>query len=385
MNPVQKRPGYLVAKDFKITNVLGNLQGYKIATGQIGKEEVEDISRQYGGDEGAVFGSLITKAGDIPKRAGSKRESDDLATNQERKRRKRKRRRRKKRDNEEDIEPVQNKNTDVTAVGDNGIPLTIPSSILGYGLSGSDSDHNNDNVSNKSSSAASSSSDEEGASNFFGLTDEEEPLVLETEAQPSSVEQTTTSDSRQHFVSYQPYPEVRTDLDDWDHTKNRYKEKTSTLSTYKCWKCKRIGHLPEDCTVNTASSSGFGSSSIPRKHVSIYQGEDDSGTDATLLKDFFKRCQTLRNSRDSKCSTCGGRSNLVSCMDCGLLLCDGRGHLTDHLISYPSHNKLYSFKLRRLIKCCKTTCSVVDATKLLMCSTCLSKQFNSHYDMINAT
>lgn len=35
------------------------------------------------------------------------------------------------------------------------------------------------------------------------------------------------------FDSYHPYPEVRTDLDDWDHTKNKYKEKTSTLSTYK--------------------------------------------------------------------------------------------------------------------------------------------------------
>ncbi|KAK3726318.1 hypothetical protein QZH41_012737 [Actinostola sp. cb2023] len=79
------------------------------------------------------------------------------------------------------------------------------------------------------------------------------------------------------------------------------------------------------------------------------------------------------------------KSNVLKDYFKRLVLCDGRGHLTDHLMAYPSHNKLYSFKLRRLIKCCKSTCSVVDASKLLMCSTCLNKQFNSHYNMINAT
>ena len=37
------------------------------------------------------------------------------------------------------------------------------------------------------------------------------------------------------------------------------------------------------------------------------------------------------------------------------------------------------------IKCCKSTCEVMDATELLMCSSCLDRAFTSHYSMINAT
>lgn len=32
-----------------------------------------------------------------------------------------------------------------------------------------------------------------------------------------------------------------------------------------------------------------------------------------------------------------------------LVLCDGRGHLIDHLLDYPSHMKLYSYKLQRQV------------------------------------
>ena len=31
------------------------------------------------------------------------------------------------------------------------------------------------------------------------------------------------------------------------------------------------------------------------------------------------------------------------------VMCDGRGHLSQHLLQHPSHNKLYSYKLERLV------------------------------------
>uniref|UniRef100_A0A3Q7HSD2 CCHC-type domain-containing protein n=1 Tax=Solanum lycopersicum TaxID=4081 RepID=A0A3Q7HSD2_SOLLC len=38
----------------------------------------------------------------------------------------------------------------------------------------------------------------------------------------------------------------------WDHDRHRWSKNRSALCTYECWKCKRPGHLPEDCLI-TAS------------------------------------------------------------------------------------------------------------------------------------
>jgi len=172
----------------------------------------------------------------------------------------------------------------------------------------------------------------------------------------------------------------------WDSTKLKYKDQISTLSSYKCWQCKRVGHLPQDCTVKTGNSTiesvfDGGQSRVPHNQQRNSQGSVYSSS----LKEYYKRCQKLRESKDVRCSECGVRSNLAYCFECGLVLCDGRGHLIDHLLEYPSHTKLYSYKLQRQIKCCKSTCEVMDTTELLMCSSCLDRAFTSHYSMINAT
>eukprot|EP01018_Ginkgo_biloba_P037346 Gb_13166 [translate_table: standard] len=33
----------------------------------------------------------------------------------------------------------------------------------------------------------------------------------------------------------------------WDYGKHRWTKRGSSVSTFECWKCKRPGHLPEDC------------------------------------------------------------------------------------------------------------------------------------------
>ena len=37
------------------------------------------------------------------------------------------------------------------------------------------------------------------------------------------------------------------------------------------------------------------------------------------------------------------------CHVCRCVYCDGRGHLSSHLLSHPSHNQLYSYKLARIV------------------------------------
>ena len=36
-------------------------------------------------------------------------------------------------------------------------------------------------------------------------------------------------------------------------------------------------------------------------------------------------------------------------LSCRRTLCDGRGHLIDHLLNFPTHTKLYSHKLQKLV------------------------------------
>jgi hypothetical protein len=39
-----------------------------------------------------------------------------------------------------------------------------------------------------------------------------------------------------------------TEQERWNYSAHKYQARTTSLGTYKCWKCKRVGHLPEDCT-----------------------------------------------------------------------------------------------------------------------------------------
>ncbi|KAI7729807.1 hypothetical protein M8C21_024082, partial [Ambrosia artemisiifolia] len=168
--------------------------------------------------------------------------------------------------------------------------------------------------------------------------------------------------------------------DTWDFNRHRWSTKRSSLSAYECVKCKKAGHLAEDCLVmnwnpqsfpfgNQASSSSNGSSVIPKD-----------------LLELYKRCHQIgKTSAAAKCNACHRVSSLAACLDCRISFCDSGGHLMEHIRTHPSHRKYYSFKLNRLVKCCKSSCKVTDIKDLLACHFCFDKAFDKFYDMYNAT
>lgn len=98
----------------------------------------------------------------------------------------------------------------------------------------------------------------------------------------------------------------------------------------------------------------------------------------------FARCRRhLQNPRTS-CATCGARHNLVLCIDCDTCVCD-QHHLREHLSLNPGHNRLYSFKLRRVIKCCSPHCDEMNVYKLKACSVCVAKVTRKYYHDASAT
>ncbi|XP_076907179.1 uncharacterized protein LOC143563547 isoform X2 [Bidens hawaiensis] len=160
--------------------------------------------------------------------------------------------------------------------------------------------------------------------------------------------------------------------DTWDFDRHRWSTKRSSLSTYECWKCKKAGHLAEDCLVsssNQVSSSSNRQSVIPKD-----------------LLELYKRCHQIgKTSAAAKCNACHRVCTLASCLDCRISFCDSAGHLMEHIKTHPSHSKYYSFKLNRLVKCCKSSCKVTDIKDLLACHFCFDKAFDKFYDMYNAT
>ncbi|RHN63249.1 putative RNA helicase transcription factor interactor and regulator CCHC(Zn) family [Medicago truncatula] len=161
--------------------------------------------------------------------------------------------------------------------------------------------------------------------------------------------------------------------DTWDYNRHRWSKTRSSLSTYECWKCQRPGHLAEDCLVKSCSEITVGrsnrSSSIPKDLLGLY-----------------RRCHQLgKDLLAANCNTCRSSLNLATCIDCSIVLCDGAGHLDDHIRTHPSHQKYYSHKLKRLVKCCKSTCKVTDIKDLLVCHYCFDKAFEKFYDMYTAT
>lgn len=381
-----KRPAYMYAKGFKLDKFLGNLQGYKIATGQVSKDEFRSVSERYGSDEGAVFGSLITNASGSSKDEGVKRQRPA-------KRKKQKRRRKLDTTEKEDETSESVLRQEISSPPlPLEEPLSIPAALLDYKDCGSSDEGDSKSDTKENSSATGSESDDADSSDvdFFGLSSKPENLkcgkTIKTSGESSNKKTSTVSHKNQERMHphQSNLPEKQPEI--WDQTKLKYKDQVSTLSSYKCWKCRRVGHLPEDCTVQTglsAAGSAFDAKQARGHHSQ--QNKSKASFYSSSLKDYYKRCRELRESKDVKCSDCGVKSNLAYCFECGLTLCDGRGHLIDHLLEYPSHTKLYSFKLQRQIKCCKSTCDVVDATQLLMCSSCLDRAFTSHYSMINAT
>ncbi|XP_028751793.1 uncharacterized protein LOC114711556 isoform X2 [Neltuma alba] len=158
----------------------------------------------------------------------------------------------------------------------------------------------------------------------------------------------------------------------WDYNRHRWSKTRSSLCTYECWKCQKPGHLAEDCVVNTsiqATVADKKSSSIPKDLLGLY-----------------RRChQISKTILSASCNACRVSSNLATCLDCDTVICDGAGHLDEHIRTHPSHQQFYSHKLKRLVKCCKSTCKVTCIKDLLVCHYCFSKAFEKFYDMYTAT
>ncbi|XP_068635649.1 uncharacterized protein [Aristolochia californica] len=178
----------------------------------------------------------------------------------------------------------------------------------------------------------------------------------------------------------QPEEEEEEEEGTWDFTRNKWSKKRTNLCTYECSKCWKPGHLAEDCLVKVSDVC----SSQESKQRSV--GITKSNNIAKDLLAIYRRCHQIgRSSSTARCNTCRCSSSLAACLDCSAILCDSSGHLKDHILSHPSHRQFYSYKLKRLVKCCKSTCKVTDMKDLLACHYCFNKAFDKFYDMYTAT
>lgn len=171
--------------------------------------------------------------------------------------------------------------------------------------------------------------------------------------------------------------------DTWDYDRNRWSRKRNCLSTYECWKCNKPGHLAEDCLV--AKSHGQGLKSHPANGQGAVRQMRTLSISANL-RELYRRCHQInKNMENAKCNLCCNSTALATCLDCSTIFCDSAGHLYRHILAHPSHQHVYSHKLKRLVKCCKSTCDVTDIRELLACHCCFDEAFDKFYDMYTAT
>ncbi|XP_042054584.1 uncharacterized protein LOC121799325 [Salvia splendens] len=166
--------------------------------------------------------------------------------------------------------------------------------------------------------------------------------------------------------------------DTWDYDRHRWSKKISGLCTYECWKCKKPGHLPEDCLMLTSGGSC--------QAGEVAMAQNRSNKVSRDLLDLYRRCHQIgKNFLNARCNTCRGSTTLAACLGCKNNFCDCAGHLSEHITENPIHQQFYSYKLNRLVKCCKSTCRVTSIKDLLACHYCFDKAFDKFYDMYSAT
>lgn len=77
------------------------------------------------------------------------------------------------------------------------------------------------------------------------------------------------------------------------------------LTSYTCWKCNHVGHLPQDCTVRVSTGArgqgrgGGAKAKVPK-----------------TLQLLYADCREIRSKKGQWCADCGVHSNLACCLDC---------------------------------------------------------------------
>lgn len=108
--------------------------------------------------------------------------------------------------------------------------------------------------------------------------------------------------------------------DTWDYNRHRWSTKRSSLCTYECWKCRRPGHLAEDCLVMGSNPRSL-SSDETREQVA-FASKRPSFIARDLLE-LYKRCHQIgRKSSAVKCCSCASSSTLAACIECSITFCD---------------------------------------------------------------
>lgn len=166
-------------------------------------------------------------------------------------------------------------------------------------------------------------------------------------------------------------------------SKRRFKDARTILDSHKCPICGKTGHLPQDCRLASGKSLAVTNYSLSSEMPSVIHCEQMSHHDQDALKRIYRKCRTVQNNPSSCCLKCKCRSNLVYCVQCNSCFCD-KYHLLEHLRDNPSHVQLYSFKLRKLLKCSNPNCSNTNIYDLFMCHKCSSTLYDKYYNMKTA-
>jgi len=86
----------------------------------------------------------------------------------------------------------------------------------------------------------------------------------------------------------------------WNYVNNKWSDRISSLSTYRCWKCKKVGHLPIDCTqyINVVTQSTAEPSVFNQPDHPEHATKKGKATPySRKLRKLFQKCQAIAKKR----------------------------------------------------------------------------------------